>query len=290
MQVSSSGGSFGDGWSTFLFCLILSIVVGVVGFGFKEALDVQKDRDAQQTARAQAERRTSDERENARRSLQARVTQHARDAVTRFASLPNLLGAAEEQRDRAKDHYTTGAFSPFWECVEAAYGILGSYKGALDDIARISAQYAIDVSAYVREHGTPTPPFTRFPVSVDDARAGAAAQSLEASLARIVYEAQKQPTFAMIWEQRRNTSVLIAGFTTLAAAVNGMRQTLYSAISGLASIIESSSTEVSSSVKSLTTAHAGLGNELLTQVSQATTRLNEISSLEKRAQGYPIVY
>ena len=30
--------------------------------------------------------------------------------------------------------------------------------------------------------------------------------------------------------------------------------------------------------------------QLLTQVSQATTRLNEISALEKRAQGYPTFY
>jgi hypothetical protein len=294
VQVGSMGGSLSSGWSTFVFVLILCTAVGAVWFGIKEGLNVQKEREARERAIAQAERRHREEREAAReaarRSLQTRVTQNAREAATRFLSLPNLLGAVEEQRDRAKDHYANGAFSPFWECVEAAYGILGTYKRALDDIARISRQYAVDVSSYVREYGAPTPPFSEFPVTVDDARAGAAAESLQASLAQIVYEAQKQPTFAMIWEQRRNTSVLIAGFTTLAAAVNGMKQTLSLAISGLESTIESSSTEVSSSVASLTAAHGGLGKELLTQVSQATTRLNEISALEKRAQGYPILY
>lgn len=288
IQVGSQGASLGTGWSTFLACLIPGVVVGAVAAGIKEAGDVRKQHDAQEVARTEARRRAADAKEASRRSLQARITQNAHDAVATFASLPKLLRAAEEQRDSAKGHYRNGAFSPFWECVEAAYGILGRYKAALDDIARLSGQYAANVSTYVGEHGTPTPPFTRFPVRVNDARASGAAQDLEALLAKIVYEAQKEPTFAMIWEQRRNTSVLIAGFTTLTAAVAGMRKALSAAVNSLASTIESSSTNVSHSVASLTASHSQLGNELLVQVRRATTRLNEISELEKRAQGYPL--
>ncbi|HZL04827.1 MAG TPA: hypothetical protein VFE45_05320 [Coriobacteriia bacterium] len=277
------------GMDTFLVCVIAGVVLGAIGGLIKEERNVQKRREALESASRLARQDADQMKRASGRSLQELISRNANDAVRAFASLPDLLRAAELQGDNARDHFGNGAFSPFWECVEAAYGILGRYKATLDDIARLSGEYAANVSTHVREHTPTAHPFPRFPVSVNDARASAAAQDLEASLAKIVYEAQKQPTFALIWEQRRNTSVLIAGFTTLTTAVAGMRQTLSTAVNGLASTIESGSATVSQSVASLTVSQSQLGNEMLVQMRRATTRLNEISELEKRAQGYPLI-
>jgi hypothetical protein len=56
----------------------------------------------------------------------------------------------------------------------------------------------------------------------DISRVGEQHAELLAKLDAIVYEAQKLPTFATIWEQRRTTAAVIDGFRNLEDAVNSM--------------------------------------------------------------------
>ena len=48
-----------------------------------------------------------------------------------------------------------------------------------------------------------------------------------------IRKAQTNPTFSIIWEQRRNSSILIGGFKTLENAINNMSSEISSAISDL---------------------------------------------------------
>ena len=262
------------------------------------AADERVQREKAEEARKEAEQQ---QREQARKGLEAQIGAAAREAVDSYARLPGWLKSAQDSRGEAERHFANGAFSPFWQSIEASYQDIGEYLKVVDRISTLSTQYVQQVRSYRQSYGS-SASFPPFPVNKDDVKLTRVASDFEQNLGKVVYEAQREPTFAMIWEQRRNTAVLIMGFQTLGQAIGGMRAELARGFGSLQSAIEQSPAAVSASVSGLSSSVSQLSSstsrasdammsqtrELTAKVSKANDSLGKIASLESRAQGYPL--
>ncbi len=225
--------------------------------------------------RAAAERQRIEqqelERTRASAAAQTRLDEIAMlaiGAVATFETLPGYLTEADHHRDQARRHFQAGAFSPFWDSIEAAYASLGDYQNGLRTISQSGLRHADAVTAFHRAHDSRYR-FDPFPVTLAAAKATAAGESLAEALHADVYRAQQSPVFAQIWEQRRTTAAVVAGFSSLRDAVSGMQRSIesrvieltdavtkgnQSVLSGISSALESNSAQVSQAIRSQTAA------------------------------------
>jgi flagellin-like hook-associated protein FlgL len=65
----------------------------------------------------------------------------------------------------------------------------------------------------------------------------------------IVRKAQRNFQFAMIYEQRKTNQILVAGFTSLAQALDQMSQSITTAIDSLAKSVDSMSSSLGKSMR-----------------------------------------
>jgi hypothetical protein len=181
-----------------------------------------KAREAERRRQEEARRLRREAEDESRRLVAAQqvylgqeIDQINSSAIAAFSQIPRLLLDAEAKLDTAEKEFSEGMFSPFWEAVEKSLRNLASASSNVDRVAECARRHASTVERY---KAAPAP----FPV---DARCSAAlelAKKTEQRLRAIVRTAQKDFQFATIYEQRRNTNVLIDGFKTLSEAVDRM--------------------------------------------------------------------
>lgn len=206
------------------------------------------------------------------------------EAVKLWSLLPEDLENAVSWIPAAQQHFRAGAFSPFWESIEHGYQCLGAYRVRLERIRHLSARYADAQQRYWENDGDE--PVLPFPLDASNLAPSRTAISVARVLDQAVYEAQKVPVYAQIWEQRRNTAAVIEGFQTLSDAVSQMKNALSAQIGALentlAQTTSSMQTELRVSnehlakvaaISSQQTAQAVLLN---TQVANAGFRLKRI--------------
>ncbi|GAB3046606.1 hypothetical protein [Sediminivirga luteola] len=197
-----------------------------------------------------ARRHERERKEQARRDELARAydgaSRAAADAIDTIESLQGWLATARGHAADAGAHFRNGAYSPFWSAIEGAYAALGGYHRAIQALQALPGAYAGHAGEYRRGGGeTPLPPF---PSSVDTAVLGAAAGTLLRRLGSLVYEAQRDPVFAQIWEQRRTTAAVVAGFASLEHAVGRMGGAIAASVHDLAGTLEHAESAVSAAV------------------------------------------
>lgn len=224
-------------------------IVGAVGgaliTGVSEASDHAKEASAQRERAVRAREEAERSRRDQLNGTAAQARNACSEAVQTFEQLPTDLSNASGWSAEARQHFSQHAYSPFWQSVEHAYDCLGHYNQRLTRIAQLLRQHADAVRSYIRQGGTERLP--QFPVQLDAAIATQAAKSIARALNKIVYEAQRDAVFAQIWEQRRTTSAVIAGFANLESAVSRMASSIESSISSLAAEVRGVGTEVSQS-------------------------------------------
>ena len=196
------------------------------------------EREAKEKARKEAELRYRQARERAERSREVAVrksrekrgrlvriaqsiTNNSELAIDAMQRLPDLLAAADNNARLAVTHYQDGAFSPFWSDIEQAYRFLAEYRDSVIAISQAADRHAALVEDMLREGGDPSP-YSYFPVTLDENRIKNTLNDATRDLGSMTYEAQKDPVFAQIWEQRRLTSAVVSGFANLETAVRDM--------------------------------------------------------------------
>ena len=194
-------------------------------------------------ARAQAEQ-AAQSRTARRIGAENGLVYNAQRAVEAFEQLPRHLGSSQNHTRKAQHYYADGAFSPFWSAIESAYVDLGSYAEAVRQITNSAQSHPTHVADLVAAGGNPGT-LAIFPVNLDTNHTSQVLHDATADLASMVYQAQKVPVFAQIWEQRRTTAAVVAGFANLEQAVNRMSTSMSTAIGSLQSTLDSSGREVS---------------------------------------------
>jgi len=148
--------------------------------------------------------------------------------------LPYFESSAMQYLDEAKIDFTENAFSPFWSNIEGASNSLARFIEAVNQLCLNSEIYSVGLKSKTHNFPLPFPFATNISISknvVDEYRT-------------TVRTAQTNPTFSIIWEQRRNTQILGDGFKTLENAVNNMNYEITSAISNLNHSITSGLSEL----------------------------------------------
>jgi len=101
-------------------------------------------------------------------------------------------------------------------------------------------------------------------------------RELTEKLDAVVYEAQKIPTFATIWEQRRTTTAVIEGFRNLEDAVDRMAKGLDSSLDGLGASLAASSDDVTRALRGLHEDSIAAAQGQLSATRELSSRAGEI--------------
>lgn len=230
-----------------IFWLIVLVVIGifVVRFAIKQSKE-DKARQAEEAARQLA--------------YQAQIISACNDSVVAFESIPKDLMTAEQLLDTAAAEFQDGAFSPFWDSIERAMGKLGAIDGSIKLITDRSDRYKTLAKSYSGQ----SPPF---PVDPASAHRLATANETARRLQSIVRKAQRNFQFATIYEQRKTSEILIAGFTNLGEAIHGVGERLQQSIGFLGDQIDD-----------LSTSMAQMNEKVVNAVKDVSTAANEVSS------------
>lgn len=145
------------------------------------------------------------------------------EAPKRNESLLEALKESEQLVTRAEVLFDESAFTPFWDTVDQTVRSLRGYEDALGGIRDLALSYYGLLEG--REHN-----FPEFPVDRDSIPdATPVFNRLEAVIAR----AHRDFQFTQIYEQRKTTSAVVAGFRSLNHAITHLREDIVSSLNGL---------------------------------------------------------
>ncbi len=161
-----------------------------------------------------------------------------------FESMPKHLNLAEEHLDQAQADFADGAFAPFWDSIEKAANTLGRFNEGVHHINDNSSQY----TALIKNCNDIPPEFPLARSSIEKLGMGTAtAERMRA----IVRNAQRNFQFAVIYEQRKTNQLLVAGFTSLAQALDQMEQRITASIDDLTSSVDVMTSTLNESVRAI---------------------------------------
>ena len=223
-------------------------------------------------AREREEERIA-ERQASQQRCHAELVNITENALQNFESLTQNLMYAEALLDQAERDFKEQAFNPFWDSVEQATLRLGVFADGVAQINQALKKYG-DLSSVYKAKAP------EFPIAVDSVQGMAAGNTTANRMSAIVRQAQRDFHFASIYTQRRTNQILIAGFTNLGQALDGMGQRISQSIDEL-------STQVSEMSLSLSDSMTFLGKQM-TMANESTVAISESmreiqSSLERDA-------
>jgi hypothetical protein len=142
-----------------------------------------------------------------------------------YEILPSYDNLAKQYLEIAKNDFEDRAYSPFWSNIEEASNSLAYFKEAVIQLCTNSELYTQTLKKLNHNFPIPFPFSTKISVSrtLEDYRS-------------IIRQAHTDPTFSIIWEQRRNTEILVGGFRNLENAIANMSSDISNVISDLSSL------------------------------------------------------
>jgi hypothetical protein len=174
--------------------------------------------------------------------------------------LPTLLAAAELDLDRAEAEWAERVYSPFWEAMEDVLAKLHSFETALHLISNNRALHEKEANVL----GDVGQPFTLGRVILPDTR------PTYGRLRDLYRRAQKDSEFAKIYEQRRTTSALIAGFRSLGDAVQRLGDRIIQSIDDVRSTVGAAIGSLELSLQDAVSQASTQREALLTELRQSS--------------------
>lgn len=239
-------------------------VLVLIGLGVAVSIPVglnarkSRKRREREMLEAEIDRKTA-ARAAARAAAIAQLQRLVSEAERAAASLPIILGEAELTLDRADEELRLQLPSPFWEAMEETVEKLQAFQGALSIIETKRAKY----SALMSNLDEGVPGF-RLGVSVLPDPT-----STQSRLTHLYRQAQAIPHFSIVYEQRRTTSTLVAGFRSLGQAVERLGCQLVDEIGNLTTSLGSRLDSLEKSLESSAAAAAEQSAALRTQLQRA---------------------
>lgn len=259
------------------YLTISGAAVGAVGGVLYQSVGTAWDRARQREARHLAELMARERAAEGRRQMMERIYGEigtsSRQAVAEFERLPDDLRAARSWAEEAARHFRDNAYSPYWTAVENAYGHLGEYNRRIGLIAQHAATYERAVASFLEKGGNAA--VEPFPVELDAARATEAAEATAGALHEQVYQAQRDPVFAQIWEQRRTTAAVVAGFASLEGAIHSMTGALQASVGSLENSLGTLAVSMRGVEVAVATASAQAGAAQLGAQKELTARMDK---------------
>jgi|GEM_PF-3593904 hypothetical protein len=154
------------------------------------------------------------------------------DAPLLISQMEEKVELAAQQVNNAIQQYQDRVFAPFWDSVESVTKVLYQYNVHATDLSNIIKDYNELIGRLVEEvgHEHLEHNFPSFPYAMDQVPVPVKVYD---DLKRIVYDAQKDFEFAVIWEHRHTRQVLIGGFETLGQAIGNLKGRIDSSVNSL---------------------------------------------------------
>lgn len=236
--------------------IVVHAIIGIICIVMAEMKVQEKRKARERAAKKEAERAAEEAARNAREKrahlawIAKNLTENSESAIQAMEYLPGWLTEANNNARLAVVHYQDGAFSPFWSDIEQAYRCLAGYRESVLAIGQAADRHAVLMEDMLREGGDPSP-YSRFPIALDGEKIKNVLNDATQNLESITYEAQKDPVFAQIWEQRRTTSAVVTGFANLEAAVRDMGRSIAESIENMGREISNSNVRVKSTLETV---------------------------------------
>lgn len=176
----------------------------------KQATRRCKQEQSEKTARLAQEEYQRTQKRIARARALSNIAKLVSNTQVLAAKLPLSLSNAESWLDQAENEFLEGLYSPFWEAMEGAIQHLSQFEQTLRSIEAGQQQYAIEAPPLA-------PDAVNFSLGITVLPNPSSTNQRMKALYR---QAQKNPHFAQIYEQRRTNSILIEGFQSLGEAIN----------------------------------------------------------------------
>jgi hypothetical protein len=177
------------------------------------------------TARLQAEELRNTHL-RARNALKSVMVESSERALHALELIPFWLDAAENHLNRADADFLDSAFTPFWDSIESCANAISMVD---QQVRSIGAEYAAYLHATVK-YGGGAPNFAVSNAAVRNLNvSGLIARRMNETVRR----AHRDYRFATIYEQRRTSALLVAGFANLAEALSSVGGNLEQAIGSL---------------------------------------------------------
>jgi hypothetical protein len=151
------------------------------------------------------------------------------DSIEQRRLMIEKLDWAQGWLNRARSEFQSRAFGPFWDAIESSAHLLGEFDSATNKLASNSDDYFVGLNG--RSHTFPD-----FPVKPSELPDP---QKTVRDLRAVLRMGQTDFQFANIWEHRQTRAVLIAGFSSLGSALNGLSHSLNQSTNRLTSSISS---------------------------------------------------
>ncbi len=194
-------------------------------------------------------------------------------------ALPVLLGHVEMSLERAQGELDARRPSPFWEAMEEAAHSLAKFDGEVNSI--IDRRNGYEAQATQLVGSVPA-----FSLAVDALPNPAPTCR---RLKELYNAAQADPHyFALVYEQRRTTSILIAGFRSLGTAIEHLGQQIDDRLVQLTASVECGLSQLESALASAARASgeqaAALRAEVKSQGSAISEQLQRDAEVRVRGQ------
>ena len=160
---------------------------------------------------------------------------------TNLNTLQSLLGNARSSVVQSEQLFKERAFTPFWDSIEEAADSLKRFRERVGHINTSAIEYYRLLEG--REHSFPA-----FPVRSDDVPNP---DEIVQKLTQVIGIAHRDFQFASIYEQRKTTSAIVAGFRNMQEAITRLREDIVSAISELHDSLDSGFRAIHSQLESM---------------------------------------
>jgi hypothetical protein len=221
--------------------LVIGAVISAIRWRMKENQKLRAQEEKEQAERDRQKRvaetavleRAASERRD-RDYLSSQLSNTHDTVIQLKQSMPALLQSAASNLRLADQEFQRGAFSPFWAAIEEATMRLGELSESLQKFEVLVERHKQLSDKLVANHNQSA---SAFPVRIRDLRAADEARAVSQQMDLIVSKAQTNYQFASIYEQRRTSAILIAGFQSLGSAISGMTNRITSQLQQITGLL-----------------------------------------------------
>lgn len=257
---------------------VIGFIIPIV-IAREAAKEATKQREAEAAAKAAEEQRQREAERERQRQYFTSLVDLGSNSFALFEAMPTHLMTTEELLDQAESDFEEGALAPFWDSVERAAMLLGRFDDSVRTITTNAERHTDVAKNY---EGTPPP----FPIILDSVTGMAAANTTTDRMKAIVRKAQRNFQFATIFEQRKTNQLLVAGFTNLAQALDGMGRRIESSIDDLGGRISEMSSTLGGSLQKLGSTlddtHATLQKDAADRAERHKQALTMLDNIQRR--------
>jgi hypothetical protein len=199
----------------FIAVILLSLALYIVNKDYGRRLKEKQLKKQQEEYLTRQEKVKQEQFEKEQGVLYSELAVLAKDMKVAVDDILLYSGLIESSLKNAEFYFNDGAYSPFWNEIDNVVNNLSGYNTRINKAQTIADKYIVvakNIKAEKRRKGRKELPKL---ISCDVSNANMFLSRLN----NLIYEAQRRPTFAIIYEQRMTNKTLVAGFNNLDLAI-----------------------------------------------------------------------